>query len=830
MMDVKTKASYSDTETKRERENRDIALQAALEGIVLLENDGAVPVSPGAVALYGAGASRTVKGGTGSGEVNERHSVSILEGLGKAGFTVTTMDWIDRYDALFSSEWAEYESMMRRRLRLFSVKRANESMKYQFRYPSGPAITDEDIGKSGTGTCVYVVSRQSGEGADLRIDSDDYSLSETERNNILRCTAEYTKTIVVINTGSPFDLSFLDEISGINALFYISQLGTHGGTAFARILSGEATPSGRLTDTWPMKYEDIPCSNEYSYLDGNPGEEYYREGIFVGYRYFDTFGVTPRYPFGYGLSYTDFSITCIDAAVSGTEVEVHVGIENRGLRYSGKEVVQLYVSPPRSSLVKEFQRLAAFGKSGLLKPGESEELVLNFDLSAAASYHEERACFILDPGDYILRLGISSRSAVPCLAVTLGGEVVISEHRHICTPSPEVEEITPPDLPGTEDLSALHRLPVKVSAFRKLTHTYDNEENVRNENVDSVIGKLSFRELVSLVVGTGMGPLMFGSNYFNVPGAVGSTTSKLTNKGIVNVALADGPAGLRLQKRSALTRKGTIRMIDAQMGLYNYFPGYIKRFLFGDEKRDTLLYQFTTAFPVATALAQTWNCALMEEIGRVIGSEMAEYGVTFWLAPGLNIHRNPLCGRNFEYYSEDPLVSGKMAAAAVRGCQSQPGCIATVKHFTANNQEDNRKRVSSEVNERALREIYLRGFEIAVREGGAKAMMTSYNRLNGVYTPNSYDLCTRAARNEWGFNGVIMTDWYSTEEGLAGNGLCIHAGNDLIMPGGKSYEKQLMKDFRKGLFTEEELRRSAARVLEPVLESRTSREYSPSEG
>ena len=250
----------------------------------------------------------------------------------------------------------------------------------------------------------------------------------------------------------------------------------------------------------------------------------------------------------------------------------------------------------------------------------------------------------------------------------------------------------------------------------------------------------------------------------------------------------------------------------------------MKKAMLGNPDKGQVLYQYATAFPVGTAQAQTWNLDLVQRIGEAIGAEMEEFGVTFWLAPGMNIQRNPLCGRNFEYYSEDPLLTGKVAAAVAKGVQKHEGCYAAIKHYAANNQEDNRNKSDSRVNERALREIYLKGFRIAVEEGGAKSVMTSYNKLNGVYAPNSYDLCTNLLRCEWGFEGVVMTDWFSTGKGLADNGAAIKAGNDLIMPGGRRCIKMLRKALKEGALTEDELRLSCARVMETATKGRTGLE------
>ena len=327
---------------------------------------------------------------------------------------------------------------------------------------------------------------------------------------------------------------------------------------------------------------------------------------------------------------------------------------------------------------------------------------------------------------------------------------------------------------------------------------------------------------MDILVGVGM----FGGNpRFNLPGSVGNTTSKFWDRGLANVALCDGPAGLRIQKRSTVDKKGKVKPVEMAMSIFESFPEFVKKFMVGDPEKNTVLYQYTTAFPVANALAQTWNTELMEQIGGAIYQEMKEYGCTYWLAPAMNIHRNPLCGRNFEYFSEDPRLSGEMAAAITLGVQQEEGFYVTAKHFACNNQEDNRNFVSSNLSERALREIYLRGFEICVRKGGAKGIMTSYNRVNGVYTPNSYDLCTKALRNEWGFDGVVMTDWYSTNKGQASSAIALKAGNDLIMPGGSSFKKDILQGLKSGIVSEEDVRRCCGNVVKAILNSATQREY-----
>lgn len=328
--------------------------------------------------------------------------------------------------------------------------------------------------------------------------------------------------------------------------------------------------------------------------------------------------------------------------------------------------------------------------------------------------------------------------------------------------------------------------------------------------------RLTAEEMTDIVVGAGMSA---GKNRFQLPGSVGNTTSRFWDRGLANVALCDGPAGLRIQRRSTVDRSGKIKPVDPPFAFMNDLPGLVRKAALGNPERDPVIYQYATAFPVATALAQSWNTELLCQVGKAVYREMKEYGCTYWLAPGMNIHRNPLCGRNFEYYSEDPRLTGAMAAALTRGVQQEEGYYVTIKHFACNNQEENRTAVSSNVGERALREIYLRGFEEAVRAGGAKGVMTSYNRINGVYTPNSHDLCTKVLRQEWGFGGVVMTDWNSTMGGRASSAAALRAGNDLIMPGGSSYKREILQALRANLIDEADLRRCCGNVIRSILDS-----------
>lgn len=821
-MSIMTKACISGEPNQREQENLRLAYEAACESMVLMKNDGSLPLQTKKVALYGSGVSRTIKGGTGSGEVNERHAVSILEGMRDRGFEISSGGWLEDYERDLARAQAEYKIEKRKRVNLLKPNSIMSMLFDNFRFPCGRAITEADVVDSATDSCIYVLARQAGEGGDRRLEAGDYYLTDAEREAISFCAAHYPHFILVINSGAPVDTGFLNEIDGINAVVYMSQLGSEGGHAFADLISGDVTPSGKLADSWAKKYEDIPYALDYSYLNGELSREDYREGIYVGYRYFDTFGVEPAFAFGFGLSYTSFSLETVDVTVQGRDINLTVKVTNTGAVYGGKETVQLYISAPAGTLHKEYQALAAFEKTELLAPGESRTLTLSVDLTSMASYRTSESCYVLEPGEYILRLGNSSRNTAPVGVVSLAEEVVVSRHTEVCPLQEPMEELQAAECLQSAIPEGIPRLTVDCSAVETVTCSYEEYVEPISGRTRDFVSKLDLNELAEIVVGIGM---FGGEKQFNLPGSVGNTTSKFWPRGLANVALCDGPAGLRIQRRSALTDKGKIKPLDLAMSVFEAFPNFVKRHMKGDAAKDTVLYQYTTAFPVAAALAQTWNTKLLERIGDGIYREMKEYGCTYWLAPAVNIHRNPLCGRHFEYFSEDPRLSGELAAALTRGVQKEDGFYVTVKHFACNNQEENRNEVSSNVGERALREIYLKPFEIAVRKGHAKGIMTSYNRINGVYAPNSRDLCTKVLRNEWGFTGVVMTDWFSTAKGRGDSALAMWAGNDLIMPGTKSAKKEIVRAVRSGRIAEADVRRCCARVVQSIFDSAIQREY-----
>ncbi len=821
-MKLLTKASYSPEVTQREKENLQVAYQAACEAMVLLKNDGVLPFETKKIALYGPGASMTIKGGTGSGEVNERHSVTILEGLEDRGFHISTKSWLHDFEKGYAEAESAYKEEKKKRVNFLKFGSIMNMLFDNFRAPVGRRITDEDVAASDTDTCIYVLSRQAGEGGDRKTEPGDFFLSQEERAAIQFCADNYKKFLLVINSGSSLDMTFVDEIPGINSILYLCQLGTEGGHAFADLVSGKISPSGKLSDTWAKRYQDIPFGDEYSYQNGNLDEEFYKEGIYVGYRYFDSFGVEPAYPFGFGMGYTDFRISPANIAADGSGIIVDANVENIGKRFSGKEVVQLYVSAPNGVIHKEFQSLAAFEKTGDLLPGQNETVSLAFDMCSLASYRESDGCYVLEVGDYLLRLGNSSRNTAVIGVLTLKNEIVVSRHSHICPVLKSFEELVSNPYPPEKIREDIPCIVLDAEAFAEITYIYETPALSQDERVQKFMSTLTKKDMADIVVGIGM---FGGETRFNLPGSVGNTTSKFWDRGLANVTLCDGPAGLRIQKRSAVDKKGKVKPIDLALSIFEAFPDIVKRLMTGDPDKDTVLYQYTTAFPVANALAQTWNTDLMYEVGSAVFREMKEYGCTYWLAPAMNIHRNPLCGRNFEYFSEDPRLSGVIAAAITRGVQQEEGYYVTIKHFACNNQEDNRNAVSSNLSERALREIYLKGFEICVRQAHAKSVMTSYNKINGVYAPNSYDLCTKVLRNEWGFAGVVMTDWFSTNKGQASNAIAMKSGNDLIMPGGGSFKKEILQGIESGLISEEDLRRSCENVVYAIFNSAIQREY-----
>lgn len=524
----------------------------------------------------------------------------------------------------------------------------------------------------------------------------------------------------------------------------------------------------------------------------------------------------PRWPFGFGLSYADFEITARNTQVVGTTVTVTACVHNTSNCCSGKEVVQLYIAKPEGKLHKERKALGAFHKTGLLEPGQQEICMLRFDLRDCVSFDEETACKVLEQGEYGIYIGSDSRKNSLCAVLTLG-ETVVTEKLTNILPVPNTFEQFIPQRKETAHVADVPHLQIQAAAFAAKEVQYGAPAPViKTEQTEEYLKTLSDKDLIELCVGAGFS----GLGYNMTPTTVGRTSINLLKKGIPNVNFSDGPAGLNLCPKNAYTKLGIPNYIDELPKDWQW--GWIRKMeplILAKPGKGYRVYQYMTCFPAVTLQAQTWNPALIEEVGRAIGTEMEETGVTLWLAPGMNIHRNPLCGRNFEYYSEDPLVSGIMAAAVTKGVQSHPGLGVTIKHFCCNNQEDKRETVSENVPERALREIYLRGFEIAVRKAQPWAVMTSYNLVNGVHTFASCDLCTKALRNEWGYQGLVMTDWTASEKNPGEHTACILAGNNLIMPGNPGAKKELAMALKNGQVKRSELEAAAANVLNVIFSS-----------
>lgn len=808
-------------ESLREKKHRELARRAAAEGMVLLKNDGLLPLKTKNIALYGAGARMTVKGGSGSGDVHERYSVNMEQGLKNAGFQIVNPLWMERFDAKYEADKAEWRKSVEEKIKGYGPVRTMKMFdiihENPMPYPSVTEIQPDELSDQ-TDTAVYVVTRQAGEGGDRKAEKGDYLLSDVETNNIKLLAGHYDKLLLVINCGSPLDLSVLDEVK-IDAVLYYSQGGMEGGNAFADLISGTVTPSGKLTDTWATHYNDYPSADTFSYLSGDLSFNDYKEGIYIGYRWFDAEQKHLRYPFGFGLSYTSFSHTVQDISVDGTCVTVKAAVCNTGDTCCGKEVLQLYLAKPCGQIDHERKGLVAFGKTKSLKPGESEVLSFTFDLSEQGSFDEEGAAFILEKGEYGLLFGDSSASAEPIAVLTLSDNAVTELVEAIC-PCKKTFPVYRAETAVAEYPIELPRIAIAASAFKTTEHTYQTPATKESPKIKSLLDTLSEEDMVSLCVGGGYNLKC----YNNVPGAAGMTAVNLLKKGIPNVVLSDGPAGLNVMQATSIQKDGTPRYPEGLPEDWNW--GWLKHFsplVKAKPGKGRLLYHYMTAFPCETLQAQSWNVPLLEEIGKAIGNEMKEIGVTVWLAPGMNLHRNPLCGRNFEYYSEDPVVSGKMAAAITRGVQSVQGCFVAIKHFCCNNQEDNRDHMSSNLSQRTLREMYLRPFRIAVKEGNPGTVMSSYNMVNGVYTPNSYDLCTRVLRNEWGFEGLVMSDWNSTDK--CSHSAAINAGNDLLMPGNKWVRKALLEALKNGELDTAALRRSAGRVLKLIFDSAVADEF-----
>ena len=770
--------------------NATIARYAAAQGMVLLENNNnALPLTNKKIALFGGGAHATVKGGVGSGNVTAPYVVSIYQGFLNAGYTVTSSAWMEAYIAEYNRVQEE-DTTLDEIAKMWSGK--------HIPVPD-PLLTKQDATTAAEAeTAIYVITRQAGEDDDRRAVKGDYYLTDHEAANLELLGASFSKVVVVLNT-SIIDTKFFHEIDGLDAMLLMSLAGMEGGNALVDVLSGAIAPSGKLTDTWALQYEDYPASKTFGLNGGNPKQQNYEEGIYVGYRYFDSFNIAPAYEFGYGKSYTRFSVETADVRTEAEQVVVQVAVTNRGSVYSGKEVVQIYGSAPKGELDKPYQELLGFGKTDELKPGESQVLTISFPIAEMASYNEKRAAWVLETGDYLIRVGTSSRSTRVAAILRLDETKIVEQLSNRFPLDQDFQDRSSAGVvPYSYALEAADIAAAPVIALRADSiPTLDRASRIDTSVVKSYVTKNStyrskftpgsrfalepYEEQIEIVpvhsnaklydVYSGAIPMehfvaqldletlttllngRFSESDYKLqveepiekavvtPGAAtGSTTPNFVHSlGIPNNHLPDGPAGLHLPVNE-----------------------------YG-----------CTAYPVGTLLAQTWDMDLLAEIGKSFGKELLDNHMTVLLGPGMNIHRDPLCGRNFEYFSEDPRLTGLAGAMITLGVQSHPGVGVAVKHFAANNQETERSGGNSSASERTLREIYLKGFEIAVKSAQPMTVMSSYNKINGIHTSSHVDLITHVLRGEWGFQGFVMTDWFTRSD----NGHDMHAGNDIIMGG-----------------------------------------------
>ncbi len=774
-----------------------LSKEAAKEGMVLLKNErNVLPLAKGSkIALFGKASFDYVRGGGGSGEVTVSYAWNLYEGFG-----------------LLKDKVSVFEE-------LSSFYRDNVKAQYQAGRAPGMTIEPEvpgDLLKKAaayTDTAVIAICRFSGEGWDRKsiVDTEnknlcaseeemarrsaeifedgDFNLTHAERAMVDAVTASFAKVIVVMNVGGMVDSGWFHDNERIQAVLMAWQGGIEGGLAAAELLMGEGNPSGKLVDTFAKELTDYPSTATF-----HESERFvdYTEDIYVGYRYFETIPGACRkvnYPFGFGLSYTDFSLNAGAAYEENGSIYVPVIVTNIG-KIAGKEVVQAYFGAPQGALGKPARQLAAFQKTRLLQAGESQSIVLSWRISDMASYDDlgkiRESAYVLEKGAYRFFVGVSVRDTVElpycyeqqedtvvlqlakrCAPTSLGKRLLADgsyEELPITAPvQTDANELVPLSVEETDGFTPAPRA-------GKRYHLWNNTPAQQHHFLREVVeGKLTLDEFMAQLSDEDLANLLGGQPNTGVANTFG--WGNLPEYGVPNVMTADGPAGLRILPECSV---------------------------------------YTTAWPCATQLACSWNEALVEQVGEAGGAEVKENNIAAWLTPAVNIHRSPLCGRNFEYYSEDPLLTGKLAAAMVRGIQSNH-VAATVKHFALNNKETNRKNSDSRASERAVREIYLRAFEIIVKEAKPWAIMSAYNIVNGRRASENRELLEDILRGEWGFDGVVTTDWWTNGEHYKE----VKAGNDVKMATG--FPERLMEALQKGIITRGDMEICARRVLELIL-------------
>ena len=782
------------------------------ECTLFLKKDGSFPLEkPGTIAAYGVGVRNTIKGGTGSGEVYTEFFVTIEEGLKNRGFTLTSEKWLDAYQQIRPTGQEEWTKLIR--------KEAKAAHRLAPAYAMGTVKPEPEYELSlsfDADACIYVVSRISGEGADRRLIKGDMLLTDSEVRDILLLNEKYEKFMLVVNAGGFMDLS---PVLAVRNILVLSELGGETGNVLADILLGKVNPSGKLTATW-TNVEDYPYP-----MDINPDDTEYVDGVYVGYRYFDTFDKEPLFPFGFGLSYSEFKLSNYKVSNDKETIKVKVDVKNIS-EHPGKEVVQLYLTILSEDDLYIKQELVAFNKTKVLEKNESQTLELEFKLSTLARYDASRGVYFLPKGKYLVKVGNCSRNTENIAQIVLNEEIVTKQGKNIFSDVKVNElkkQVSKEELEKKYDLPTINLSKDDFTLYKPV---------VREVVIPEELNNLSNKELATLNVGyhnEKPGFLAFIGEASDIaPGAAGQAPKlyqKLFNDPVV---LADGPAGLRLCPAYYIDKKGRAVPVQTNriiIDVLQYLPKFI-RFLakpFVKEKKVPedieIHYQRTTAIPIGTAIAQSFNLEFAEMCGDIVGDEMERLNIDIWLAPALNIHRHIRCGRNFEYYSEDPLVSGLFASALTKGVQAHKGKGVTIKHFACNNQETNRTVANAVVSEKALREIYLRGFEICINEANPMSIMTSYNYINGTHSSDNRELINNFLFNENGYQGFVMTDWvvsamYSKKDKYPAPvpHLVANSGTSLMMPGRVPDVKEIAKALDKDEKLKEQIKINIARI------------------
>ncbi len=778
--------------TPLEEANKDISLRAAIDSIILLKNDNeTLPLKDKSIDLFGNGAKYTIKGGLGSGEVNELENISIYDALRAQGFKVNSDSWLTRYDNLYKKEIKEYRKEIRKTLMHLDFINL---MGKRINFIPGDLIADNDIFSN---TCIYVISRFSGEGKDIL--KEEYSITDIELENIKKCANKYEKLIIILNVGGFFDLSFTDDIANIGAIIYMGNLGKMGPVALGKILT-TISPSGSLPFTYPNKYNDIPYADEFSY-NSNSLDSNYKEGIYVGYRYYDTFNKNVRYPFGYGLSYSNFKIDNFNYEATNSIININFDITNIG-SFRAKETVLFFLEAPKT--IGEEKSLIAFYKSKELDSNKIDKGNIKFDLFDFSYTDNNKR--LLKSGIYIIRYGRNSNETTPIYKFKLNKDIILYEIDDLCDglKSELIKEINPSDI-DVEEI--------------KLRLSYKKKEYKLNDDFDILEG-LTAKDKIKLCVGSGLLPK---TNYVSISGVAGYTTPYV--KEIPSLAMADGPAGIRISPKVRIKIDGKTKAIIPPMNIYNYLPGVFRFFKYAKDNGFNIGYQKATSFPTGISLASTFNLDLINTVGKAISKELTALGISYYLAPAINIIKNPIGGRSFEYYSEDPYLSGIVAASLINGIENNNGVHAVMKHYACNNLEYMRNTISANLSNDALRDIYLKPFMIAIKYSSISNIMSSYNKINHKYVSNDSRLLNDILRKEFGFNGMVMTDWLSTGKKFGSNVLAIKSGNDLIMPGSKKIYKELLKAYNSGLISDLELNRAASNVLKSISKTTMYKKY-----